>query len=114
MIVNCIILIILTFAKSDVENLFGKPVLWVFKDGSCKLIHALSGLSTKLGFVDIAFIISNEFVPVNKDNLVVSKAKVGFEEFNSNFSSLFPVCVGTVDCVDYSLVSNQVILSFKE
>ena len=73
-------------------------MLWVFEYGSCKVIHPLSGLSTKLGLLLV--ISSIEFQPVDKDNLVVSKAKISFEEVDGDFSGCFSSLVGFVDSVN--------------
>ena len=74
-------------------------MLWVFKHGYRKLIHPLSGLSTKLGLINSIFIFT-KFHPVNKDNLVVSKVKISLEEVNCDLSGWFSGFVGFVDSVD--------------
>ena len=88
-------------------------MLWVFKHGYRKLIHPLSGLGTKLGLINSVFIFA-KFFPVDKNNLVISKAEISFEEINGDLSGCFSGFVGFVNRVDQYLVSNQVVLSFKE
>ena len=74
-------------------------MLWVFKHGSCKVIHLLSGLGTKLSLINSSFILA-KFHPVDKDNLVVSKAKISLEEVNCDLSGWFSGFVCFVDSVD--------------
>ncbi len=84
-------------------------MLWVFENGSCKLIHFLNGLATKLWLPNVIDFL--KFIPVDKDDFVFTKPKLILEKVNGDFSGWFSGFISFIDCVDQYLVSNQIVFS---
>jgi len=110
-VVKCLVIISLAFAESNVQNLIGKPVFCFTNYKFCKLFHRFFCFSTKL--CRLLTRSTNEFIPINDDNLFIIEAKFLLKEINCELTGQFPCLIGFIYSVYHHFAANYVVLSFQ-